>query len=75
MTILIDQMITWLQAEKAKGEEKVKLTMLPTKKPDAKVSHFFAYDDFTPEKQGGNQQNRSNVTPMAPVAGLDDIPF
>ena len=75
MTILIDQMITWLQAEKAKGEEKVKLTMLPTQKPDAKVSHFFAYDDFKPEKQGGNQQSRSNVTPMQPSIPESDIPF
>ena len=75
MTIIIDQMMAWLEAEKAKGEGTVKLTMLPTKRQDAKVSHFFVYDDFRPEKQGGHQQNRNNVTPMAPAVGLDDIPF
>ena len=74
MTILIDQMIAWLQAEKAKGEEKVKLTLLPTTKPDAKVSHFFAYDDFKPNKQVGNQRS-NNVTPMQPSIPEGDIPF
>lgn len=85
MTILIDDMIKWLQNEKAsrqnvkqnkQGKDTIKLTMLQSKKPDAKVSHFFTYDDYDPSKQqgGGYQQPRNNVTPMAPV-GSDDIPF
>ena len=85
MTILVDDMIKWLQNEKAskqnvkknkQGKDTIYLTMIPTKKQDAKTSHFFAYDDWEPkENQGGRQQNRDNVTPMAPVVGLDDIPF
>jgi hypothetical protein len=84
MTILVDQMIAWLEAEKAngqnikvdgRGQKMIKLTMLQTKKQDAKVSHFFTYDDFEPNKQGGGyQQSSNNVTPMPPIAD-GDIPF
>jgi len=87
MVVNIDQMISWLEAEKAsgknvkkdgRGQGVVKLTMLPTKKPDAKVSHFFAYDDYDPSNQGaqggGYQQPRNNVKPMAPIDD-GDIPF
>lgn len=85
MTILVDDMIRWLQDEKASGQnvkknkqgkDTIYLTMLETKKQDAKVSHFFAYDEYEPgEKQGGGyQQPRNNVTPMPPVAD-GDIPF
>ena len=83
MVILIDDMIQWLQNEKASGQNAKKnkqgkdtlyLTMIPTKKPDAKTSHWLAYDDYEP-KDGG-QQPRNNVTSMPQsVAGSDDIPF
>ena len=84
MTVNIDEMIAWLQSEKAsgnnvkknkQGKDTIYLTMLPTTRDGAKTSHFFAYDDFDPSEQGGNQQSRSNVTPMSPAANLDDIPF
>jgi hypothetical protein len=85
MTILVDDMISWLQNEKAsrqnikqnkQGKDTIYLTMLETVKQDAKTSHFFAYDDFEPSKQGdGYQKPSNNVTPMSPVANLDDIPF
>ena len=85
MTILIDDMIQWLQNEKAsgpnvkknkQGKDTIYLTMLETKKQDAKTSHFFAYDDWEPNQNqgGGYQQPRNNVTPMSPVAD-GDIPF
>ena len=87
MTVNIDEMISWLKAEKASGEnvkknkqgqDTIYLTMLPTKKQDAKVSHFFAYDDRKPKQDqgGGDHQPRNNVTPMASaVVSSDDIPF
>lgn len=85
MTVNIDEMISWLQAEKASGEnvkknkqgkDTIYLTMIPTKKKDAKTSHFFAYDVWEPDQNqgGGYQQPRNNVTPMAPVDD-GDIPF
>ena len=86
MVVIIDDMIAWLQAEKASGQnirknkqgkDTVNLTMIETKRQDAKTSHFFAYDEFDPSKQdnqgGGYQQKRNNVTPMSPPDG--DIPF
>ena len=84
MTILIDDMIQWLQNEKASGQnvkknkqgkDTIYLTMLETKKQDAKTSHFFAYDDWEPKENqgGGYQQPRNNVAPIAPAG--DDIPF
>ena len=83
MTILVDQMISWLEAEKASGEnikkdgrgqDVIKLTMAETTRQDATLSHYFRYDDFVPKHQGeGNQQPRNNVTPMPPADG--DIPF
>ena len=88
MVVLIDDMIAWLQAEKASGQntrqnkqgrDTINLTMIETKRQDAKTSHFFAYDEFDPCKQGtqggGYQQPRNNVTPMPAAVGLDDIPF
>lgn len=85
MTVNIDEMIAWLEAEKASGQnvkknnqgkDTIYLTMIPTKRPDAKTSHFFAYDDRKPKENqgGGYQQPRNNVTPMPPVAD-GDIPF
>lgn len=85
MAILVDDMIQWLQNEKAsgrnikknnQGKDAIYLTMIPTKKQDAKTSHFFAYDDWEPKQNqgGGYQQPRNNVTPMPPVAD-GDIPF
>ena len=85
MTIFIDDMIKWLQNEKASkqnvkknkhGKDTLYLTMIPTKKQDAQTSHFFAYDDWEPKESqgGGYQQPRNNVTPMPPV-GDGDIPF
>lgn len=87
MTILIDQMISWLEAERASGEnikkdgrgqDVIKLTQLPTVNPDTNLSHFFVIDDFTPDPSkkttSGYQQPRNNVTPMPPVAD-GDIPF
>jgi hypothetical protein len=51
--------------------------MLPTKRQDAKTSHFFAYDEYEKGQQvnqgGGYQQPRNNVTPMPPTDS--DIPF
>ena len=86
MTIIIDQMIAWLEAEKASGEnikkdgrgqDVIKLTMAETTREDAKLSHYFRYDDFVPQPQGGQgggyQQPRNNVTPMPPTDS--DIPF
>ena len=86
MVVNVDEMISWLQAEKASGEnvkkskqgkDTIYLTMIKTTRQDAKTSHFFVYDnDWEPsQNQGGHQQNRNNVTPMAPAVGLDDIPF
>jgi hypothetical protein len=84
MVVLIDDMIAWLQAEKAsgnnvrknkQGQDTIYLTMLETKRQDAKTSHFFTYDDFEPSKQGQSQGNRSNVTPMQPSIPESDIPF
>jgi hypothetical protein len=84
MVILIDQMISWLEAERAnganikkdgKGQDIIRLTMAETTKQDAKLSHYFRYDDFEPSnKGGGHQQSSNNVTPMLPV-GDGDIPF
>ena len=83
MTVIVDQMISWLEAEKASGEnikkdgrgqDIIKLTMAETTKQDAKLSHYFRYDDFVPKQQGnGYQQLRDNVTPMPPTDS--DIPF
>lgn len=86
MTIIVDQMLAWLEAEKAngtnikkdgQGQSVIRLTMLPTKRQDAKTSHFFAYDDYEKGQQanqgGGYQQPRNNVTPMPPTDS--DIPF
>lgn len=82
MVINVDEMISWLEAERAnganikkdgRGQSMIRLTMLPTKKQDAKVSHFFVYDDHEPSSQGGYQK-KDNVTRMAPV-GESDIPF
>lgn len=83
MTVIVDQMISWLEAEKASGEnikkdgrgqDIIKLTMAETTKQDAKLSHYFRYDDFVPKQQGnGYQQPRDNVTPMPPTDS--DIPF
>ena len=83
MTVDIDEMIAWLQAEKASGEnvkkskqgkDTIYLTMIETKKKDAKTSHFFAYDVWEPNQNhgGGSQQPSNNVTP---IASADDIPF
>jgi hypothetical protein len=80
MVILVDDMIQWLQNEKAsglkkneQGKEVVRLSMRETKE-GAKTSHWLAYDDYEP-KEGG-QQPRNNVTPM-PATSIpeDDIPF
>lgn len=83
MTVIVDQMLAWLEAEKASGEnikkdgrgqDIIKLTMAETTKQDAKLSHYFRYDDFVPKQQGnGYQQPRDNVTPMPPTDS--DIPF
>ncbi len=83
MTVIVDQMISWLEAEKASGEnikkdgrgqDIIRLTMAETTKQDAKLSHYFRYDDFVPKQQGNsNQQPRNNVTPMSPTDS--DIPF
>jgi len=90
MTIIVDDMIKWLQSEKAsgqnlkknrQGQDTIKLTMLESKKQDAKVSHFFAYDDFEPNSQGGNQgggyqQPPNNVRQLASASPPnEDIPF
>ena len=76
MVINIGEMISFLEEEKAKGQDQVKLTMLPTVNPQAKTSHFFTYDDFKPTPQGGGSKPRNNVTPM-PASSIpeDDIPF
>ena len=85
MAILVDDMIQWLQNEKASGQnvkknkqgkDTIYLTMIETKKQDAKTSHFFAYDDWEPSQNqgGGYQQSRNNVTPMAPIDD-GEIPF
>ena len=83
MTVIVDQMISWLEAEKASGEnikkdgrgqDTIRLTMAETTKQDAKLYHYFRYDDFVPKQQGnGYQQPRDNVTPMPPTDS--DIPF
>jgi hypothetical protein len=84
MVILIDQMISWLEAERAsganvkkdgRGQDTIRLTMAETTKKDAKLSHYFRYDDFDPNDKGGYQR-RDNVTPM-PMPPVDDgdIPF
>ena len=83
MTVIVDQMISWLEAEKASGEnikkdgrgqDVIKLTMAETTKQDAKLSHYFRYDDFVPQQQGNShQQPRDNVTRMPPTDS--DIPF
>jgi hypothetical protein len=85
MTIIVDQMLAWLEAEKAngtnikkdgQGQSVIRLTMLPTKRQDAKTSHFFAYDDYEKGQQanqgGGFKQNSKPMT-AAPIS--DDIPF
>ena len=81
MVLNIDQMIGWLQAEKASGEnvkkdsrgqDIIRLTMAETKKQDSKLSHYFRYDDFEPQGKGGYKQS-NNVTPIAPAS--DEIPF
>ena len=84
MVVLVDDMIQWLQNEKASGQnvkknkqgkDTIYLTMIETKKQDAKTSHFFAYDDWKPdENQGRYQQPRNNVTSAAPIDD-GDIPF
>lgn len=83
MTVNIDQMISWLQAEKSsgenvkkdgRGESIIRLIMAETKKQDAKVSHYFRYDDFDPDSKGGYQR-KDNVTPMQPSIPESDIPF
>ena len=83
MVILIDQMISWLEAERAsganvkkdgRGQETIRLTMAETTKQDAKLSHYFRYDDFDPSNKGNShQQPRNNVTPMPPTDS--EIPF
>lgn len=82
MTIIVDQMLAWLEAEKASGQNikkdkqgqaTIRLTMAETTKQDAKLSHYFRYDDFVPKQQGGYQQPKDNVTPMPPTDS--DIPF
>ena len=82
MVILVDQMISWLEAERAngtnikkdgKGQNIIRLTMAETTKQDAKLSHYFKYDDFEPNNKGGYQQPSNNVTPMPPTD--DTIPF
>lgn len=86
MTIIVDQMLAWLEAEKAhgqnikkdkQGQATIRLTMAETTKQDAKLSHYFRYDDWEPKKQGnqggGYQQPSNNVTPMPPADS--DIPF
>lgn len=81
MVILVDQMISWLEAERVngtnikkdgKGQDTIRLTMAETTKQDAKLSHYFRYDDFEPNNKGG-YQTRDNVTPMPPTDS--DIPF
>ena len=81
MVILIDQMISWLEAERAsgtnikkdgRGQDTIRLTMAETTKKDAKLSHYFRYDDFDPSNKGGYQK-RDNVTPTPPAD--DTIPF
>ena len=81
MVILVDQMISWLEAERAnganikkdgKGQDTIRLTMAETTKQDAKLSHYLRYDDFDPSNKGGYQK-RDNVTPMPPTDS--DIPF
>lgn len=86
MTVIVDQMLAWLEAEKASGQNIkkdkqgqaiIRLTMAETTKQDAKLSHYFRYDDFEPNQKGnqggGYQQPRDNVTPMPP--NDSDIPF
>ena len=81
MVIIVDQMISWLEAERAsgtnikkdgRGQDIIKLTMAETTKQDAKLSHYFRYDDFEPKKQG-YQQPSNNATPIPPADS--DIPF
>jgi hypothetical protein len=85
MTIIVDQMLAWLEAEKAsgtnikkdgQGQSVIRLTMLPTKRQDAKTSHFFAYDDYDKDQQatqgGGFKQNSR---PIAAALADEDIPF
>ena len=85
MTILIDQMISWLEAERASGEnikkdgrgqDVIKLTQLPTVNPDTNLSHCFVFDDFKPDaskKKGGGYQQQAKPAPMPPTDS--DIPF
>jgi hypothetical protein len=81
MVILVDQMISWLEAERAnganikkdsKGQDTIRLTMAETTKQDAKLSHYLRYDDFDPSNKGGYQK-KDSATPMPPTD--DDIPF
>ena len=60
MTIIVDQMLSWLEAEKAsgenikkdgKGQHTIKLVMAETTRQDAQTSHYFRYDDFVPDPQ------------------------
>lgn len=82
MVILIDQMISWLEAERAsganvkkdgRGQETIRLTMAETTKQDAKLSHYFRYDDFDPSNKGGGYQQQAKPAPMPPAD--DSIPF
>ena len=85
MTVIVDQMLAWLEAEKASGENikkdkqgqaTIRLTMAETTKQDAKLSHYFRYDDFVPKQQGnqgGGYQQQAKPAPMPPAD--DSIPF
>ncbi len=65
MVILVDQMISWLEAERVnganikkdgKGQDIIRLTMAETTKKDAKLSHYFRYDDFEPDNKVSSDQ-------------------
>lgn len=86
MTVVVDQMIAWLEAEKASGENIkkdnrgqsiIRLTMAETVKQDAKLSHYFRYDDFEPKQNGNSQEYVPPVQHQTqpPPADDSDIPF
>jgi hypothetical protein len=84
MVILIDEMISWLTAERARrSQHKERRQGQDIITSDHGRNHqagrqdylTLSYDDFEPSnKGGGHQQSSNNVTPMPPV-GDGDIPF
>jgi hypothetical protein len=84
MTVIVDQMLAWLEAEKASGQNikkdkqgqaTIRLTMAETTKQDSKLSHYFRYDDWEPNQQGnqGGYQQQAKPVPMPPTD--EGIPF